>query len=139
MKPAHLLATMLTGLLAGTCLAQEKNAPKAPIERQILSRQMASGAGAREIVTASVSVAPGVRAGWHVHPGEEISQINEGEATLHIAGQPPRKLKAGDSFVIPAGVAHDAQNHGAGPLKVFAVYLVEPGKPLASPVSPPQE
>lgn len=87
----------------------------------------------REAVVARVEVAPGAKAGRHTHPGDEISYILEGEATLLIDGQPPRKVKAGESFVIPAGVVHDAHNDSSAPIKLVGVYVVEKGKPLASP------
>lgn len=93
----------------------------------------------REAVIARVEVAPGGVAGWHTHPGDEISYITEGEATLLVAGQPPRKVAAGQGFVIPAGVVHNAQNDGAVPTKLVGVYVVEKGKPLASPASAPAQ
>jgi quercetin dioxygenase-like cupin family protein len=87
----------------------------------------------REAVVARVEVAAGARAGRHTHPGDEISYVLEGESTLEIDGQPPRIVKAGESFVIPAGVVHDAYNHTNAPVKLVGVYVVEKGKPLASP------
>ncbi len=92
-----------------------------------------------EAVIARVEVAPGGVAGWHTHPGEEISYILEGEATLQVAGQPPRKVAAGEGFVIPAGVVHSAKNDGATAVKLVGVYVVEKGKPLASPASAPAQ
>jgi quercetin dioxygenase-like cupin family protein len=93
----------------------------------------------REAVIARVEVAPGGVAGWHTHPGDEISYVTEGEATVLVAGQPPRKVAAGDGFVIPAGVVHNARNDGAAPVKLVGVYVVEKGKPLASPASAPAQ
>ena len=93
----------------------------------------------REAVIARVEVAPGGVAGWHNHPGEEISYVMEGEATLLIAGQAPRKVSAGEGFVIPAGVVHNAINNGSVPLKLVGVYVVEKGKPLASPAAAPAQ
>ena len=87
----------------------------------------------REAVIARVEVAPGGKAGRHTHPGDEISYVLEGEAQLLIDGQPPRTVKAGESFVIPAGVVHDAHNDSSAPVKLVGVYVVEKGKPLASP------
>lgn len=87
----------------------------------------------REAVVAKVEVAPGARAGRHTHPGDEISYISEGEVDLLIDGQPPRTLKAGESFVVPAGVVHDAHNASSGTVKLIGVYVVEKGKPLATP------
>ena len=50
-----------------------------------------------------------------------------------LAGQAPRKVKAGEGFVIPAGTVHNAQNEGSSPTKLVGVYVVEKGKPLATP------
>ncbi len=93
----------------------------------------------REAVIARVEVAPGGVAGWHTHPGDEISYVTEGEATLMIAGQPPRKVAAGQGFVIPAGVVHNAKNDSATAVKLVGVYVVEKGKPLASPAPAPAQ
>ena len=87
----------------------------------------------REAVIAHVEIAPGAAAGRHTHPGEEISYIMEGEGELLIEGQPARKVKTGDGFVVPAGLKHDARNTGTQVLKLVAVYLVEKGKPLVTP------
>ena len=43
-----------------------------------------------------IEMESGVVGGRHTHPGEEISYIMEGEATLMVAGQPNRKVKAGE-------------------------------------------
>ena len=102
------------------------------IQRTIVQRADVSVPG-REAVIARVEVAPGAHAGRHTHPGEEISYVTEGEGEILVEGQPARKVKAGDGFVIPAGAKHDARNTGAGPLKLVAVYVVEKGKPLATP------
>lgn len=87
----------------------------------------------REAVVARVEVDPGVLAGRHMHAGDEISYVLEGEGEVLIDGEPPRKVKAGDAFVIPAGKIHDAKNTGTVPMKLVGVFVVEKGKPLASP------
>jgi quercetin dioxygenase-like cupin family protein len=87
----------------------------------------------REAVIARVELAPSAKAGRHTHPGDEISYILEGEGEILIEGKPPHRVKAGDGFVIPAGAKHDAHNTGAVPLKLVAVYVVEKGKPVATP------
>ena len=102
------------------------------LTRTLVGKGDVSVAG-REAVVARVEVAPGAKAGRHTHPGDEISYVLEGEATLLIDGQPPRVVKAGESFVIQAGLVHDAHNNGSTPTKLVGVYVVEKGKPLASP------
>jgi quercetin dioxygenase-like cupin family protein len=89
----------------------------------------------REAVVARVEVDPGVLAGRHTHPGDEISYVLEGEGEVLFDGEPPLKIKAGDAFVIPAGKVHDAKSTGSVPLKLVGVYIVEKGKPLATPAS----
>jgi quercetin dioxygenase-like cupin family protein len=91
----------------------------------------------REAVIARVDVAPNGVAGWHTHPGDEISYVAEGNVVLLVAGQPERKLAAGEGFVIPAGVVHSAKNESSAPAKLVGVYVVEKGKPLASPAPAP--
>ena len=87
----------------------------------------------RQAVVALVELAPGASAGRHTHPGDEISYVIEGEGELLIDGQPPRKIKAGDGFVVAAGLKHDAHNTGTQTLKLSGVFVVEKGKPLATP------
>lgn len=124
---SRILAGLALAAAAGTLLAQASG-----LSRQLVGRADVSVPG-REAVVARVEVAPGAKAGRHTHPGDEISYVIEGEATLLVDGQPPRKVKAGESFVIPAGVVHDASNDSNAPIKLVGVYVVEKGKPLATP------
>lgn len=119
-------ATLLT-LVANTAFAQASG-----LTRTMVGKADVSVPG-REAVVARVEVAAGARAGRHTHPGDEISYVTDGEVTLLVDGQEPRKVKAGESFVVPAGVVHDAHNDSAAPVKLVGVYVVEKGKPLASP------
>src|SRR5690349_1153936 len=52
-------------------------------------------------VTGLAEVAPGHASGMHTHPGIETGYVLDGEVLMIVEGQPDRKLKAGDSFVIP--------------------------------------
>lgn len=53
---------------------------------------------------------------------------------MPIDDRPPRKIKAGDGFVVPSGATHDARNTGTRPLKRAGVYVIDKGKPLATAV-----
>ena len=57
----------------------------------------------------------------------------EGTLELTIDGQPPKTVKAGEVFFVPAGMVHDGKNVGSGKAVVLATYIVEKGKPVASP------
>lgn len=114
---------------ASTAFAQTSG-----IKRTLLQKSDISAPN-REAVVARVEVDPGVMAGRHSHPGEEISYVIEGEGEVLFDGEPPLKIKAGDAFVIPAGKIHDAKSTGSVPLKLVGVYVVEKGKPLATPAA----
>ena len=83
-------------------------------------------------VTAIAEVPAGGAAGRHTHPGAETGYVLEGELELVIDGQPPMKIKAGESYQIPEGAVHDAKA-GDKPFKVLGVYVVKAGEPLAKP------
>jgi quercetin dioxygenase-like cupin family protein len=107
-------------------------AQNSAIQRRIVEKADISIPG-REAVIASVSIAPGGSAGHHTHPGEEITYVIEGQVDIMVEGKPTLHLKAGDGFIIPAGAKHDARNTGTEPVKLAAIYVVEKGKPLATP------
>jgi quercetin dioxygenase-like cupin family protein len=65
------------------------------LTRTVLTRADVSVPG-REAVVARVEVAPGGRAGRHVHPGDEIRYVLEGEADIIMHAQLPQILKPGD-------------------------------------------
>ena len=127
MKSIHKGSAFLILAVAGVLLAQTP-----AITRTVVTRKDVSVPG-REAVIARVEITPGGSAGRHTHPGDEISYILEGEGEILMEGQPVMKVKAGDGFVIPAGVKHDAHNTGTQTLKLVGVYVVDKGKPLSTP------
>jgi quercetin dioxygenase-like cupin family protein len=84
-----------------------------------------------ETVIGIAEIAPGIAIGRHTHPGPESEYLLEGSFELLVAGEPPRMLKAGDSYVVPARTVHDAKSGPQG-AKVIATYVVEKGQPLAT-------
>jgi quercetin dioxygenase-like cupin family protein len=80
-----------------------------------------------------ITVAPGGVVARHTHPGIEMGYVQEGEATMVIEGQPEFTIKAGDSYLIPAGAIHSAKNIGTVPMKIVGTFVVEKAKPLATP------
>ena len=83
---------------AGALMAQASG-----LTRTLVGRADVSVPG-REAVIARVEVAPGAKAGRHTHPGDEISYVLEGEATLLIGTAP--SLCA--SCTTPAGITNDS-------------------------------
>ena len=122
------LAMLAIGLAVTSALWAQNPA----VKRTVVKTGDVSVPG-REAVIANVEIAPGGSAGRHTHPGDEISYVVAGEGEILMEGKPPLKIKAGDGFVVPGGTKHDAHNTGTQPLKLIAVYVVEKGKPLATP------
>jgi quercetin dioxygenase-like cupin family protein len=87
---------------------------------------------AYETVIGIAEITANAMIGRHTHPGPESGYMLEGEMVLMIDGQPEKTLRAGDSYQIPAGAVHDGRSGPKG-AKVIATYVVEKGKPLASP------
>ena len=111
--------------------AQQPAAP-APIKRTLLQRVDVPGSPNIETVTGIAEIMPNVNIGRHTHPGAETGYVIEGTLTLLVEGKPPLVLKPGDSYQVPVGAIHDAKSGESG-AKILAVYIVEKGKPLASP------
>jgi quercetin dioxygenase-like cupin family protein len=88
----------------------------------------------REVVQAIAEFQPGATVGWHTHPGEEAGYLLEGSFLFEVEGKPAVTLKAGQTFFVPAGVVHNATNHGTIRTRVLATYIVEKGKPVATAV-----
>jgi quercetin dioxygenase-like cupin family protein len=129
-KPALIAVTALVA--AGLLGIQSLGAQQPGFKRLELQRGDLSVAG-REAVVVRADFDPDGIVGRHTHPGEESSYVIEGTLLLEIDGKPPVTLNAGEVFFIPAGVVHAAKNIGKTQAKVLATYIVEKGKPLATP------
>lgn len=120
-------------VLAGVVAAGAAGAQSAGFTRSMLQQVDLSAPG-REAVTARAEfTAPGASVGRHTHFGEEIGYVIEGTLTVDIGGE-RRTVGAGQAFAVPAGTPHDATNAGPGRAVIVATYIVEKGKPLATPV-----
>ena len=123
------IATIAFLVLCGA--AAPLAAQDAPIKRTPLQKFDVPGTN-YETVIGMAEIVPNVNIGKHTHPGPESGYMLDGEMTLLVEGQPPLALKAGESYKIPSGAVHDAKTGSKG-AKVLATYVVEKGKPLASP------
>jgi quercetin dioxygenase-like cupin family protein len=110
---------------AGIAIAQQSGIKRTPLQKLDYPEGY-------NTVTAIAEVPAGGAAGRHTHPGAETGYVLDGELELVIDGQPPQKIKAGESYQIPPGAIHDAKA-GDKPFKVLGVYVVKAGEPLAKP------
>jgi quercetin dioxygenase-like cupin family protein len=135
-RPARLLpivvATLVGGVI-GTGIDHLAFAQPAGIKRTILFRADDPAGPAYEAVVGVAEIAPGASAGRHRHHGIEVGYVLEGTVTVEPEGRPSATYTAGQAFKNEAGI-HNARNPGNTPVKIFAVYIVEKGKPLAESV-----
>jgi quercetin dioxygenase-like cupin family protein len=131
MKPHNCSMTISVALCLAGLLATAGAA--AQVKRTEVLRADSSTPG-HENVVVKAELDAGKHAGRHTHPGDEISYVADGEAELLVDGQPVKRLKAGEAFVVPAGKVHDLRNSSKAPVHLVGVYVVEKGKPLATPV-----
>lgn len=128
-----IVASIAVAVLAGLWGIQDSSAQVATFKRVELQRHELSTQG-HEAVLARAEFPVGAGAPKHTHPGEEMGYVLAGELEFTIEGKPAMKLKAGDSFFIPAGQAHAAKNIGKTAAAVVSTYIIEKDKPLATPV-----
>ena len=123
----------ISGFVATEASAQgAPPAPTAGVTRKILS-QMDGPTPGYVTLLVEATIEAGVPVARHTHPGVESAYVLEGGFELPIEGQPTRALKPGDGFQVPAGTPHAGGKPGAAKSKILITYVVEKGKPLASP------
>ena len=101
------------------------------LKRTLLSRVDGPAAG-YETIEAKVDIPPGSVIARHTHPGVETCYVVEGSIMLDVEGVGPKTYAAGQGFQVPTGVPHGGKS-GDAPSVLIGVYVVEKGKPLASP------
>jgi quercetin dioxygenase-like cupin family protein len=122
----------------GEFIAIEASAQGAPpavtagVTRKILGQADGPVPG-YETLLVEATIEAGVTVARHKHPGIESAYILEGGLELPIQGQPTRTMKAGDAVQIPAETPHAGGKPGEAKTRVLITYVVEKGKPLASP------
>jgi quercetin dioxygenase-like cupin family protein len=123
----------ITELVAAQASAQTPPPAATPgVTRKILS-QMDGPAPGYVTLLVEATIEARVAVGRHTHPGIENAYVLEGGFELPIQGQPTRTIKAGDAFQIPPETPHAGGKPSDAKSRLLITYVVEKGKPLASP------
>lgn len=135
MKSMHRIVwiTVVAVVLTTLVVRAQQPAAQTGFKRTPVQQGDLSAPG-REAVQAIAEIQPGAESGRHTHPGEEFGYVLEGTLTLELQGKPAATKKAGEGFIIPAGTVHNARNTSKAVAKVLATYIIEKGKPVATPV-----
>jgi quercetin dioxygenase-like cupin family protein len=124
----------VTGFVASEVSAQ--GSPPAGgtpgVTRKILSQTDGPAPGYVTLLV-EAEIDAGTSVGRHTHPGIESAYVMEGGFELPVEGQPTRMLKAGDGVQIPPNTPHAGGKAGSAKTRLIITYVVENGKPLASP------
>jgi quercetin dioxygenase-like cupin family protein len=123
----------ITEFVAAEVSAQGTQPQLTPgVTRKILSQTEGPTAGYVTLLV-EATLEPGVPVARHTHPGIESAYVLEGAFELPVQGQETRMLKAGDGVQIPPETPHAGGKASDVKVKILSVYVVEKGKPLASP------
>jgi quercetin dioxygenase-like cupin family protein len=103
-----------------------------PSLKRTLLKQTDGPAEGYITVEMQVELDPAAPIARHTHPGIESGYVVEGGTELVIDGVGTLMLKPGEGYQVPTGVPHSGKN-GTAKTVIVATYVVEKGKPLASP------
>lgn len=87
-------------------------------------------AGSKEqtVIITTRDLKPGETVTPHIHYGVEMTQVVSGTFQLFVKGQPPKIIKAGESFMVPREAPHDARPApGSGPVHVAVTLVIDKG------------
>lgn len=130
------LCALTAGFSAEEVFAQGGAAQPAPtpgVTRKLLSRTDGLVPGYETLIM-DVTVEAGETAARHKHPGIESTFVMEGTVDLPIEGQATRSYKVGEAWQIPPNTPHAGGPASKEKVRLLINYIVEKGKPLASPV-----
>jgi quercetin dioxygenase-like cupin family protein len=123
--------------IAAIALALVGTAPTSDAQqaakRTILQKAELADLDQREGLIITGEIPPGAETGRHTHPGTELGYLLEGSIVLEVEGTSPRTYKAGATWILAPGQVHNAKGSGDTTARTLVVYIVEKGKPLASP------
>ncbi len=94
-----------------------------------------TGAPAK-ITTGIVSMDPGDETGWHTHGVPVTGIVLEGELTVDYGDKGTKVFREGQSIAEAINVPHNGKNLGAGPMRLFVVFIGAEGQATTRPVTP---
>jgi quercetin dioxygenase-like cupin family protein len=119
---------------AATEVSAQTTLPPTPtgFTRKMLSQMDGPMPGYVTLVV-EVNIDAGILVPRHTHPGIESGYVVSGGIELPIQGQTTLMLKPGDGFQVPVATPHAGAKNGDTKTVIVSTYVVEKGKPLASP------
>lgn len=127
-----LLTCTALAVTAGLTLAQEEEVfPEVVFQT---ATEVSNVPGDFQLVTLVLGFPPGAWTPLHMHGGDGLVTVLEGEMTLHVLGDEPRTYRPGDQWREHVGMPHRAGNE-SGERAVLAVTFILPvGTPTTIPL-----
>jgi quercetin dioxygenase-like cupin family protein len=116
---------------AGARISEDSDELRGVLKRTEIQHVSSSIPG-RDIVQVLTEIPVDVSSGWHHHPGEEVGFIVAGRVRMEREDRTAQILNAGDGFLIPPGVPHNATDLGPDTGRMLSTYIVEIGKPVST-------
>lgn len=116
-------------MLASILLASATAAP-APLPQET-SVEVPQDRGPQDAIVLERVFPIGGASGWHTHPGYEIGHVVSGVTELRTA-EGAARYRAGETFVVPRGVAHNGVNVGNVPVSLVITYIIDRDAPTRS-------
>lgn len=110
-------------------------AERAPATKETTVLQRVPVAGTnREMAMGIAEFPPNAEKPRHMATGPELCYVLEGAVTVTVDGRPPKVVRAGETFRLPAYVMHVTTAGPAG-AKVLATWARDPAKAFNIPAS----
>jgi quercetin dioxygenase-like cupin family protein len=119
----------IAAIVLSSCLAASAQAPApapAPPAQQF---DVPTTGKPQTVMILTRDFTPGQSAGRHIHHGVEMTLVIRGALEMLVDGQAPHTYQAGESFIVPREVPHDARNPGTVPTTIAVTYVIDKGTP----------
>jgi quercetin dioxygenase-like cupin family protein len=116
-----------TGVAALGCVCVGATIAHNPavVRKELMSAQLDPVVQTIRVEVKSITMAPGVKAGLHLHPCPVVGVITHGTISFQIEGEEMQTLRSGDAFFEPANRRVTRfDNDGSRPAVFTAFYLV---------------
>ena len=111
-------------------MSAAEDTPLERVKRTVLQKFDVAN-GKYEAVIELIELGPNAVMDRHSHSGPEAGYLLEGDMTIECDGKPAQRVKAGESYLLPADLVHVAKWGATGSKGIF-MWVAEKGRPFRS-------
>jgi quercetin dioxygenase-like cupin family protein len=131
-----LLIAGIAVLAAGAAFAQSGGQMAVPAGPDKQIYDVPAGSKDQQIIIQVRDLKDGESVTPHIHHGVEMTEVVTGTFELYVKGQPVKVIHAGESFLVPREVPHDARPApGSPPVHLAVTLVIDKGTAPRTPVS----